>query len=263
MKTTVNDVIQTILKEIPGAPFDDTVDTLKSGSLDQPVTGVVTTFIATLDVLRQAVDLGANFIITHEPTYYNHRDQVDWLAGDPVYEAKQKFIQEHGLAIWRFHDYWHSYQPDGIYVGLVKLLGWEDYQDTEKTIIFNIPPTSLTQLTAFLKEKLGISQARVVGPEEMTVRRVSFVVGALPGEFHIQSMGKDGADVVVCGEVSEWQMYEYVRDANLAGMPKALIVAGHERTEEPGMAYLVDWLTERMPGLKVTHISAHDPLTIR
>lgn len=30
------------------------------------VKGVVSTFMATVDVIRQAIDLGANFIITHE-----------------------------------------------------------------------------------------------------------------------------------------------------------------------------------------------------
>ena len=34
------------------------------------VKGVVSTFMATVDVIRQAIDLGANFIITHEPTWF-------------------------------------------------------------------------------------------------------------------------------------------------------------------------------------------------
>ena len=260
---TVNDVIQTILKAVPGAPLADTVDTLKAGDPDQEVTGVVTTFIATMEVLRKAVGLGANFIITHEPTYFNHTDQVEWLADDPVYQAKRKYIDEHGLAIWRFHDHWHMHQPDGIYVGIVRRLDWQEYQDSEQQHLFHLPPTRLSDLTTFLKERLNIPNLRVVGPEEMTFQEVVVNVGAGPNEWNIQSFGREGAEVVICGETSEWQVYEYVRDANLAGVPKALIVAGHERTEEDGMEYLVTWLQEKMPGLPVTHVSAGDPLTIR
>ena len=72
-----------------------------------------------------------------------------------------------------------------------------------------------------------------------------------------------GADVLVCGEASEWQVYEYIRDANGLGMHKGLIVLGHERSEEPGMAYLAGWLKERLPGLPIQHIPAGDPLVIR
>jgi hypothetical protein len=71
-KLTVQQVIDIILKEIPGAPFTKTVDTLKSGDGQQVVAGIVTTMFATVDVIRKTVSLGANFIIAHEPTYYNH-----------------------------------------------------------------------------------------------------------------------------------------------------------------------------------------------
>ena len=44
---TVGDIMDIIIKPIPGAPFDKTVDTLKSGNRDIVVTGIVTTMFAT------------------------------------------------------------------------------------------------------------------------------------------------------------------------------------------------------------------------
>ena len=35
---------------------------------------------------------------------------------------------------------------------------------------------------------------------------------------------------------------------------KALIVTGHAPSEEAGMAYLAEWLRERVPGVPVAHI---------
>jgi putative NIF3 family GTP cyclohydrolase 1 type 2 len=58
------------LKEVPGAPFEQTVDTLKSGNRDIIVTGVVATMFATIEVIRKAIAMKANFIIAHEPTFY-------------------------------------------------------------------------------------------------------------------------------------------------------------------------------------------------
>jgi hypothetical protein len=46
---TVKQVIDIILKEIPGAPFTTTVDQLRSGSMDQEVTGIVTTMFPTIE----------------------------------------------------------------------------------------------------------------------------------------------------------------------------------------------------------------------
>ena len=50
---------------------DDTVDTFKAGDPSTVVTGVVTTSMATLDVLRGAVQAGANLVITAAPTFYS------------------------------------------------------------------------------------------------------------------------------------------------------------------------------------------------
>jgi putative NIF3 family GTP cyclohydrolase 1 type 2 len=263
MSYTVQQVIDTVLKEIPGAPREHTVDTLKSGDPAAPVTGIVTTFTATLDVLRQARQLGANLVITHEPTYYNHRDEVDWLAEDVVYAAKRRLIDESGLAVWRFHDHWHMHNPDGIYTGLTAKMGWESFQDAENKELYHLPPVTLAGLVEDFKRKLGLPLVRTVGPAEMLCRSVVVVVGSMPGDYQLKGLFDTGADLLVCGETVEWQVFEYIRDSNAAGLPKGLIALGHEVSEEPGMDYLVEWLGQRLPGVTITHLSAGDPLVIR
>src|SRR5260221_10600984 len=76
---TIRQVIDRILTEIPGAPFKQTVDTVKIGDPDQPVRGIVTTMFATDAVIDKTIQAGANFIIAHEPTFYNHLDETTWL----------------------------------------------------------------------------------------------------------------------------------------------------------------------------------------
>src|SRR5919112_1610088 len=80
-----------------------TVDTFKGGDPDTPVRGVATTGMATFDVLRRAAARGRTLVVTHEPTFYNHLDETAALAGDPTYEAKRRFVDEHRLVVWRFH----------------------------------------------------------------------------------------------------------------------------------------------------------------
>ncbi|MCY4204703.1 MAG: Nif3-like dinuclear metal center hexameric protein, partial [Bacteroidetes bacterium] len=83
---TIQDVINLITEEIPGAPWESTVDTIKSGDSSQPVRGIITTFLATQRIIDYAVRQNINLIITHEPTYYNHLDETVWLESDPVYQ---------------------------------------------------------------------------------------------------------------------------------------------------------------------------------
>lgn len=258
--TTIQQVIDTIVQTVPGAPMADSVDVFKCGDPARPVTGIVTTFMATRKVIGKAIELGANLIITHEPTYYNHRDEVDWLRGDSVYESKRALLDQNGITVWRFHDYWHMHQPDGIGTGFVKLLGWEGYVDAESGYIANIPPLPLPDLIAHLKTRLGMPTLRVVGPQEMTCARVALVLGAVPGDWQIKAFQEGKVDTVICGETTEWQTCEYVRDAVAGGWQKALLVLGHEKSEEAGMDYLVEWLRPKVPGVTITHVPAGDPL---
>ena len=122
---TVQDIIDLILKEIPGAPFKQTVDTIKSGSADQQVTGIVTTMFSTIKVIEETAKLKANFIIAHEPTFYNHTDDINWIDKNEIVKKKKELLEKHNTAVWRFHDYWHTYVPDGIRFGVLKLTGWQ------------------------------------------------------------------------------------------------------------------------------------------
>jgi putative NIF3 family GTP cyclohydrolase 1 type 2 len=257
--TTIQQVINTIVKEVPEAPMADSVDVFKCGDPARQVTGIVTTFMATRKVIDKAIELGANLIITHEPTYYNHRDEVDWLRGDSVYEAKRALLDQNGIAVWRFHDYWHMHRPDGIGTGFVRTMGWENYVSADDYVAV-LPPTPLTTLTSQLKAKLNMPVLRVVGPQEMTCRRVAMVLGAVPGDWQIKAFREGKVDTVICGETTEWQTCEYVRDAVASGEDKALLVLGHEKSEEAGMAYLVEWLRPKVPGVTITHVPAGDPI---
>jgi putative NIF3 family GTP cyclohydrolase 1 type 2 len=259
---TIQQVIDAILQTVPEALLPDTVDTFKAGDPSRPVTGIVTTFMSTFEVVRQAAALGANLVITHEPTFYNHLDKVDWLKNDPVYQAKRRFLDEHQITVWRFHDHWHQHRPDGILTGAVRLLGWEQYQDPENAHLFSIPPTTLSSLVALLKEKLDASTARVVGSSSLVCSRVALLPGSPPGEQHVRVLGQNTVDVLVGGEAPEWQTYEYVRDAVSLGLGKGLVMLGHEKSEEPGMAYLAGWLRSMFPEVDITHVPSGEPVAL-
>ncbi len=68
---TANAVISRIKENITCPWQEETVDTFKGGNPDMEVTGIATTFLATMEVQKQAKEKGLNLVITHEPTFYN------------------------------------------------------------------------------------------------------------------------------------------------------------------------------------------------
>ena len=118
---------------------ETTVDTFKSGNPETRVTGIAVTMMATLETLQRAVAAGCNLVITHEPTFYSHRDATDVLTkeSDAVYSAKQKYISEHGLVVWRFHDRPHDMKPDVIRAGTVRKLGWKAFATDSGARVFS------------------------------------------------------------------------------------------------------------------------------
>ncbi len=259
---TAREVVTRIQRQV-GIPWQsDTVDTFKAGNPDAPVSGIAVTMMATLDVLQRAVAAGDNLIITHEPTFFDHRDVSDQLPekdDDPVLVAKRKFIADHNLVIWRFHDHWHARNPDGIEVGMVHALGWEKFQDPHDQYLFHIPETPLDQLASDLKRKLGIHIVRVVGDPGLRVTTLVLAPGAAGLTAHAKALEMPDVQALVIGEAQEWEAVEYVADAVSEGKQKSLIILGHIPSEQAGMEECTRWLKTFVTEVPIQFVPAREP----
>jgi putative NIF3 family GTP cyclohydrolase 1 type 2 len=255
---TIRQVIDNLQADIPGAPFPKTVDTIKAGDPEQPVKGIVTTMFATDAVIEKTISMGANFIIAHEPTFYNHLDETDWLGDDPVLKYKKEMLNKHGIVVWRFHDGIHAHRPDGVRMGVMNVLGWDKYYSQEHPPMFEIPGVSLGAVTTLVKEKLGIDKLKYIGDPAQACHRIVLAPGASGGRAQIALLQKYDPDLLICGELNEWETSEYVRDARYQGKKLSLIVLGHSVSEEPGMEWLIPVLKQKAPGITATHLSSGD-----
>jgi putative NIF3 family GTP cyclohydrolase 1 type 2 len=236
-----------------------TVDTLKCGNPKAAVKGVVTTFMATQEVLKKAKTLKANFVITHEPLFYNHLDETLWLKGDPVYRAKARFLRDSELAVWRLHDTYHDKKPDGITEGMMEELGWKDYQEKPGSRFLKFPSWKAQRIADMAKKALKLRVVRIAGDPEMKCRRVATLFGACGGKRQMADLRRNDVDVLICGESPEWETCEYVRDACAQGRPKTMIVLGHAPSEEAGMEHFAKWLAPRISGIPVRFVPAGNP----
>ena len=321
---TAQEIVDRIKKNIGVDWGTDDVDTFKAGDPSTIVTGVVTTSMATLDVLQKAVQAGANLIITAAPTFYSKAD-LSTPAGrgfgpggagrggppagggrggsgapppspatvsgpgtgasapmppapalpqsvvppgqppaasapatppppDPVYAGKNAFIEKHKLVVFRLTQHWNQRKPDPRAQGLAAAMGWtsDDY------LRFNVPAITLEALAGQLKKTLGTRGGiRAIGDRTMTVRKI----GLLPGFTLIKDSIAmlPGVDVIVTGEVQEWESATYAQDVSFAGVKKGFISIGRVVNEAPGMQVCAGWLRTIVPEVPVRFITAGDP----
>ena len=220
-----------------------------------------------LELYEELVRIGANLIITHEPTWFTGNDATDWCAQDSVYLAKRNYLEEHGITVWRLHDHMHlGSDKDYIYEGLLSELGWHQYllPDEKYPWIYEVPQTTVGELAAFFKEKLDMRTIQIIGAPEMKVKRLGILVGGGSLGFGsepmpMEVMERNQLDLLVVGDITEWTICAYINDAYQMGLHRAMLTLGHERSEEAGMKHLAPWLKERFTDLPVSFVDAKEP----
>lgn len=274
----IREVIEKILEYHPHLEGYKGCDDYKCGDPEQECTGLVTAMVPNVAVIRKAIELGANLIVVHEPTFHTSDDD-GWTEDfeNSVLAEKMKLLNEHGIVVWRDHDHMHANRPDSIFTGVLKYLGWEDSArlDTDTGLfahyIVQIPKMKVRDLAKHLIDMIGLNGARIVGDPEALVSSVALVGHLFPNQYHLKD-GRSGeysvkvietlekyADVIVPGEVIDWTVLSYVRDACDLGLNKAVINIGHFNWEELGMKYMKDWLSELVGNeTKVTYVPSED-----
>ncbi len=254
----IQDLIDAFIKTIPDAPFKDTVDTIKAGDSSQNINGIVTTMFPTINVIKKAIALKANFIIAHEPTFYNHTDDTSWLKNDDVYQQKIALLNDHKITIWRCHDYIHAHVPDGVLMGVLDVLDWAKYYNEANPNILEIQKTDFGSIVTHVKNRLHIQNVKVIGNLLQPCKRIAIIPGAAGGKKQITIVEKQKPDLLIVGEVNEWETSEYIRDLQSFGGKTALLVLGHIVSEEPGMQWMKQWINHQYPQIPVTHVSSYD-----
>jgi putative NIF3 family GTP cyclohydrolase 1 type 2 len=278
---TAQEIVDRIKKNIGVEWKPETVDTFKAGDPSSAVTGIVTTALASLDVLGRAVKAGANLIFSCEPTFFAKADSPtppvrrgpgpgstgrdgppDTSAPqppvDPVFSAKDAFIKKHNLVVFRFSDHWRLRTPDPFAQGLVDALGWSKFADSGDPRRLSIPETSLDALVLHVKKSLKVRGGmRIVGDPQSKVRKLALLPGSTPIAASIEAL--PGVDAIVAGEVREWESVEYVRDTVALGGKKSLTLVGRIISEDPGMQVCAQWLKTIVPEVASTWMPVGDP----
>ncbi len=251
------------LKRSMANPWKETaVDDFLYGDPNLELKNIAVTMMATQAVLEEAVRRDCNLIITHEPLFYNHHNKFPRTSNDVIYTAKEKFLSQHRLCVFHLHDNVHHPGLDYIAAGMAQKLNWGNYRTDDSFKSFRMAGRALKQILGDLAANLEPTAIRYVGNEDTVYENVLTSWGYLMSGDGVRLINSQENVVLIAGETWEWELVEYVQDANQLGFNKALVITGHVPSEASGMEYVASYLQQKFPSHSIIYVQAQDPFKI-
>ncbi|MEO7717762.1 MAG: Nif3-like dinuclear metal center hexameric protein [Capsulimonas sp.] len=241
------------------APEDSALDNDPIGLLitspeAQDVARIGVCLDLTPDAARRAAEARVDLIVAHHPLLYHPLKRIDPDA-DPISAAAVTLVK-HNIALYAMHTNWDRAQG-GINDTLAHTLGLRNVMplghEGAKTLprLGDLPAAlSTDDFFAWVAARLdgtGTNALRINRPAGgKKVARVAVCGGA--GAFLMNDVLRAGADAYVTSDVRH---HEFL-DAAARGL--ALLDAGHDATEAPGMRRMAEILTEQFPSIETIWI---------
>ncbi|MBN2588831.1 MAG: Nif3-like dinuclear metal center hexameric protein [Sedimentisphaerales bacterium] len=236
------------------------VDKIIAGNEDMPVTGIGVSIMATLDVIERAAAKGLNMVITHEPTFYSQRDDLNLYPDDSVVQYKRDYLEKNNVIVYRLYDQWLGRNPSGYVEGITNLMDLEKHADDLNSNLLNFEGKSLLELAKDIETKLNIKTLRVMGDPKMPVNLAFIGYGNTSLNQAVDILSRDDIDVLIIGEANEWDVNEYAIDIYSTGKNKAVIYLGHLNSDVPGMKFCAEWLKGIVKEVPIEYIDFPEPL---
>ena len=174
------------------------------GSQDAEVTSVLLGLDCTPELVDEAIECGADMIVTHHPLIFSGLKKIN--SEDPVGEAVVKAIRA-GIAVYAAHT-----NADKVIEGVsgamaarlaltdVEVLD-EDGEGTGLGAVGNLPePMDASDLIAYVKEKFGLKVMKTSRPLTEKISRVALCGGS--GGSLIGAALRSGAQLYISGDIS-------------------------------------------------------------
>ncbi len=230
--------------------FKDTVDTFKAGDPETPVKGIAVAWMSYTSSLKRASELGCNLFVTHEPTYYDHRDRNQEIFRFETARAKREFIEKSGIVILRCHDMWDQYPKLGIPDAWASALGFTTpVAGSGFFRVFDVSGRTALDVARQVAEHtkaMGQDAVQLIGSGDTKVHRVAIGCGAITPLLRFIEEFK--ADLAICTDdgFTYWQDGAFAIDS---GTP--VILVNHPVAEVPGLKMLAEHLKQKFPGIPV------------
>lgn len=225
--------------------------------------GVFHVFLAldlTEETLEEAVQAGADMIITHHPMIFGGIKKIN---NHDFTGRKIMRLIRNNISYYAMHTNYDVLGMAELSADYLKLEEREVLSVTEETEsgcegfgrVGMLPgPMSLRECGEFVKNALSLNDVKIYGDLEQTVQKAAVCTGS--GKSMIPEALAKGAEVYITGDID----HHTGIDAVASGL--AIIDAGHYGTEYIFMEAMKKKLSQKFPKLQISCAEVKSPYTI-
>jgi len=240
--------------------WTQTVDTFKAGDPESDVHGIAVAWQSQWPTLKAAHAAGCTLFITHEPTFYVHRDDDPGGYQDAQLDAKRAWLAETGMVVYRCHDVWDVVPEHGVRDSWARGLGLDGpplAEDARRFYgVYRVEPQPLRQLARRLASRVrdvGQDQVQLLGDGSRTVTHLAIGTGAacrVPAMASLRTPDGAAPDALLVTDdgMRFWADGSWAIDRDLP-----LLIVNHASAEEWGMRSLAAYLQAHFPSVPVRH----------
>jgi putative NIF3 family GTP cyclohydrolase 1 type 2 len=237
------------------------VDGFRAGDGDAEVRSVVVAARVSTAVLKRAIALGANLVISRQAFLGDSQDRPV-SKPEPALAEKLALIESAGLMVLRLQDPRTGPAGRALSEALPREIGLSKPLATVNPatgLVFRTAPTTVLDLIRKIKRTLPTRTVRLVGDPALTVRGVAFAIETNRPNALNPLLARPEVNLLVAGEVHETETTAYVQDAIALGQPKALLLIGPIELEEPAARELAAML-KPIAKVPVSYVSSSPAL---
>jgi putative NIF3 family GTP cyclohydrolase 1 type 2 len=245
---------------------EPSVDRIVIGDPETRIKKAGTAWMPYLKTLKDAVNLGINVLVVHEPAFYRHWD-LDTNGGElfnmpspareqylEAVEIKKRYIERNGLVIIRCHDVLDIIKDFGIPFGFGKSLGLKNddiIRSKDYYNVYRIERDKALNVARKIAEKLKVlNQPGVAfyGDPDKYVSSIGLGTGDACDPQNYAELDPDLV-IGIDDRIRTWVHTPYSEDTG-----KPLVVINHGTSEEMGVELLNEHLKINIPSVEFIHI---------
>lgn len=175
------------------------------GSPEAEVRGVLVGFDCTPELIAEAVERGANMVVTHHPLIFRgiKRISPDTFLGSVITEAIK-----HDIAVYSAHTNADKATEgvNALMAARLALTGCVPLSDDGFGLVGNLPrPMGCEEFIAYVKRQFSLKAMRTSKPIDIPIERVAVCSGS--GGSLVSDALASGAQAYICGDLTYHQFF--------------------------------------------------------
>ncbi|SJZ48290.1 Putative GTP cyclohydrolase 1 type 2, NIF3 family [Pilibacter termitis] len=248
----VRDIMEKLSQKVSWVNPLETKDRLLFGKETQEVKRVIVTWVASVDIIKEAIEKKVDLIITHENPFYLASTSTHQVV-ERLQNEKYQLLEKGNIAVYRCHDLWDLYPEIGVrdvFASQIPVV----FAPAKETSFYRYGAAegkTMREIATFLEKELlpyGQTGVVMIGDENKPIKTLGIGTGAITS---IIQMIADGADAFVVTDdgVNNWIDIQLAQDLHFP-----VLMVNHYASEAKGIEQLASYLQEKLREIEVSYV---------